>query len=110
MRMPLLAACLLLTLAATRAARADETAGTRSAMSRASYDNPYTVAQLGVGLMTIPGADVCLKSRPCTKGDTSLEMDFWQLYRANAAFAVGAGASLALKPTEDSPPSEAGFD
>jgi hypothetical protein len=32
------------------------------------------------------------------------------MYRANRSFAVGAGATVALKPTTDSPPSEAGID
>jgi hypothetical protein len=68
-------------------------------------DRPYTVAQLGVGLLTLPAADVCLRGRPCTKGDNSIELDFWQLYRANRHFAVGAGATVALVPVTDNPPS-----
>jgi hypothetical protein len=91
-------------------ARADETASTRSALAARGVDRPYTLAQLGLGLLTLPTADVCLKSRPCTKGDTSIAIDFWQIYRANRSFAVGAGASFALTPTTDSPPSEAGID
>jgi hypothetical protein len=73
-------------------------------------DRPHTLAQLGVGFMTLPGADVCLKGQPCTKGDSSIELDFWQLYRANRYFAIGAGATVAIKPTTDSPPTEAGID
>jgi hypothetical protein len=99
-----------LALLGTREAFANETFGNRISTSPRGYDRPFTVAQLGVGFLTIPGADVCLKDRPCTKGDTSIELDFWQMYRANADFAVGAGASVALKPTVDSPPSEPGFD
>lgn len=91
-------------------ARADETASTRSALAARGVDRPYTMAQLGLGLLTLPTADVCLKSRPCTKGDTSIAIDFWQMYRANRSFAVGAGASVALVPTTDNPPSEAGVD
>lgn len=72
-------------------------------------DRPNTLAQLGVGLLTLPAADVCLQSRPCTKGDTSIEVDFWQIYRANRFFAVGAGATVALVPVTDNPPSESGF-
>jgi hypothetical protein len=93
-----------------QSARADETIATRGAMAARGYDRPYTVAQLGLGFLTIPGADVCLKDRPCTKGDTSIELDFWQMYRANADFAVGAGATVAVKPTVDNPPSDPGFD
>jgi len=91
-------------------ARADETASTRSALAARGVDRPYTLAELGLGLLTLPAADVCLKSRPCTKGDTSIDIDFWQMYRANRSFAVGAGASVALKPTTDNPPSEAGVE
>jgi hypothetical protein len=106
---PLPVAC---ALAATlhAPARADETASTRSAVAARGVDRPYTMAQLGLGLLTLPAADVCLKSRPCTKGDTSIEIDFWQMYRANRRFAVGAGGTVALVPTSDSPPSEAGID
>jgi hypothetical protein len=67
-------------------------------------DRPYTVAQLGVGLLTLPAADVCLASG-CKKGDNSIELDFWQLYRANRFFALGAGASVAITPVTDNPPS-----
>jgi hypothetical protein len=70
-----------------------------------SIDRPYTVAQLGVGLLTLPSADVCLRGRPCTKGDNSIEIDFWQLYRANRYFALGAGATVAITPVTDNPPS-----
>jgi hypothetical protein len=69
-----------------------------------TMDRPYTLAQLGVGLLTLPAADVCLRGRVCTKGDNSLELDFWQLYRANRFFAVGAGASVAITPVTDNPP------
>ena len=93
-----------------RVARADETASTRSALAARGVDRPYTLAQLGLGLLTLPAADVCLKSRPCTKGDTSIGIDFWQMYRASRSFAIGAGASVAIKPTTDHPPSEAGID
>jgi hypothetical protein len=73
-------------------------------------DRPHTLAQLGVGFLTLPGADVCLKGQPCTKGDSSIELDFWQLYRADRHFAIGAGASVAIKPTTDNPQTEAGID
>jgi hypothetical protein len=97
-------------IAVPRSALAEETASTRSALAARGVDRPYTMAQLGLGLLTLPAADVCLKARPCTKGDTSFEVDFWQMYRANRRLAVGAGASIALNPTTDSPPSEAGIE
>jgi hypothetical protein len=91
----------LLASAVARGASADEA----RIPQLGRVDRPYTLAQLGVGLLTLPAADVCLRARPCTKGDNSIEIDFWQLYRGNRYFAVGAGASVALKPVTDNPPS-----
>ena len=71
-------------------------------------DQPYTLAQLGVGVLSLPSASVCLAALPCTKGDTSIEANFWQFYRANRLFAIGAGASVALKPTTDTTTTETG--
>jgi hypothetical protein len=85
-------------------------ADTPSLPSGGAADRPYTVAQLGVGLLTLPAADVCLRLGPCTKGDNSIEVDFWQLYRANRYLAIGAGASVALTPVTDNPPSASGID
>jgi hypothetical protein len=76
----------------------------------ARIDRPFTVAQLGVGLLTLPAADVCLLGQACTKGDNSIQVDFWQLYRANRYFAIGAGASVAIKPVTDNPPRTGGID
>jgi hypothetical protein len=100
-------AVLGVSVAAAGPARADE--GASLEIPR-GVDRPHTLAQLGVGFMTLPGALVCLKNQPCTKGDSSIELDFWQLYRANRYFAIGAGATVAIKPTTDSPPTEAGID
>jgi hypothetical protein len=94
----------------SQSALGEDWAPSRDALAARSYDRPYTLAQLGVGFLILPSADVCLKGRPCSKGDMSVQLDFWQLYRANRSFAIGAGASLALKPTTDNPPSAAGID
>lgn len=109
-KLALLSLASILGATLARPAWADETASTRSALAARGVDRPYTLAQLGLGLLTLPAADVCLKSRPCTKGDTSIGIDFWQMYRANRSFAVGAGASVALAPTTDAPPSESGAE
>jgi hypothetical protein len=101
-RIGMLVFAALATTAIARQARAE------GAPHEGAFDRPYTVAQLGVGLLTLPAADVCLSSlngRTCTKGDNSIELDFWQLYRANRFFAIGAGASVALVPVTDNPPS-----
>lgn len=93
-----------------RGAAADGVQVSGEAAAARVYDRPYTLAQLGVGLLSLPSAKVCIKGSPCTEGDTSVELDFWQLYRANRAFAVGAGATVAVVPTTDNPPSAAGID
>lgn len=67
---------------------------------------PTGIAELGVGWLTLPGASVCAERSTgsgCKKGDTSFEVDAWQLYRANNRFAFGAGFLLGLIPTSDAP-------
>ncbi len=66
---------------------------------------PTGIAELGLGWLTLPGAMVCAdrSSNQCNKGDTSFEVDAWQLYRANKRFAFGAGLLLGLIPTSDAP-------
>ena len=39
----------------------------------------------------------------CKDGDTSFELDAWQLYRQNLRLAFGAGLLLGLIPTTDAP-------
>ncbi len=95
----------LLILAALDAAAIAPPAHAETTPNPPVFDRPYTVAQLGVGLLTLPAADVCLQGRACTKGDNSIELDFWQIYRATRQFAVGAGATVALVPVTDNPPS-----
>ncbi|MES1176726.1 MAG: hypothetical protein ABUL62_20550 [Myxococcales bacterium] len=66
---------------------------------------PTGIAELGLGWLTLPGASVCAERSlgNCNKGDTSFEVDAWQLYRANKRFAFGAGLLLGLIPTTDAP-------
>jgi len=66
---------------------------------------PVGIAEAGIGWLTLPGAEVCVDTDrlDCDEGDTSLELEIWQLYRANLAFAFGAGITLGLVPTTDAP-------
>ncbi|MCB9588673.1 MAG: hypothetical protein H6718_24905 [Polyangiaceae bacterium] len=65
---------------------------------------PHGAAEAGVGLLTLPGAEVCVDvTQGCETGDTSLELHAWQLYRANVDLAFGAGLTLALTPSTDAP-------
>lgn len=73
-----------------------EAAGARDAAAAPQLDNPYTVAEVGLGILTLPTTDICLtQPGTCTKGDTNPYAWIWMLYRATNDFAVGAGTSLA---------------
>lgn len=65
---------------------------------------PYGAAEFGLGLLTLPGAEVCVNpDQGCSRGDTSLEVNAWQLFRVSTNVAFGAGITLALLPTTDAP-------
>jgi hypothetical protein len=68
-----------------------------------ALDRPTGIAEAGFGWLTLPGANVCSPAG-CKAGDTSFELDAWQLYRQNLRLAFGAGFLLALIPTTDAPP------
>lgn len=87
-------ACLL--TSAWPAAAQKETARARAATAAPSLDNPFTVAEFGVGILTLPGKKFCLtQPGTCTKGDTNPYAWVWMLYRATPDFAIGAGTSYA---------------
>lgn len=71
----------------------------REARGFAALERPTGIAEAGFGWLTLPGAEVCVVE--CSRGDTSFELDVWQLYRQNRRFALGAGIMLALIPTND---------
>ncbi len=73
----------------------------RPAVGFAALDRPTGIAEVGFGWLTLPGAEVCPST--CSRGDTSFEVDVWQLYRPNKRFAFGAGALLGLIPTNAGP-------
>jgi hypothetical protein len=59
------------------------------------------MAELGVGVLGLPGAQVCGKGRSlldCDQGDTTPMVQMWQLYRASEVIAVGAGISIGMSP------------
>jgi hypothetical protein len=63
------------------------------------------MAEAGLGWIALPGADVCVEriQAGCSRGDSSLELAAWQLFRFDGVFAVGAGMTLGLTPTTDAP-------
>lgn len=67
-----------------------------------ALDRPTGMAEAGFGWLTLPGAQVCSRTG-CKSGDTSFEVDAWQLYRQNLRFAFGAGILLGLVPTTQAP-------
>jgi hypothetical protein len=100
--------CVLACLLSSAAARAQlDKPRSHPGGLAASADRPVGMAEFGVGWLTLPGAEVCVESTGCEQGDTSLELELWQLYRANLAFAFGAGITLGLVPTTDAPPRDA---
>lgn len=69
----------------------------------AALNRPAGIAEFGVGWLTLPAAEVCSEPDQCERGDTTPQVDAWQLFRLNVDFAVGAGITLGLLPTRDSP-------
>jgi hypothetical protein len=87
---PCVAALALLALAAP--ARADESSAARRATAARERDRPYTMVELGGGLMTLPTADVCPNSpTSCEQGETSVSVGIHNLYRLRD---IGFGAGI----------------
>ena len=81
----------------------------RLARGFAALNRPTGIAEVGFGWLTLPGASVCAERSSgsgCKKGDTSFELDAWQMYRNSKRFAFGAGLLLGLIPTTDAPRSD----
>ncbi|HEX9620640.1 MAG TPA: hypothetical protein VF989_10915 [Polyangiaceae bacterium] len=71
----------------------------------AALTRPTGMAEVGLGWLTLPRAEVCVErsASGCERGDTSPIIEVWQLYRPNLRWAVGAGITLGLIPTQDAP-------
>jgi hypothetical protein len=72
------------------------------------FARPYGAVEFGIGILALPDARVCGEAG-CDRGDVSLEVDAWPLFRASPRFAVGAGLTLALTPTQDVPQGDQQF-
>jgi hypothetical protein len=83
-------------------ARADPESEPRVISGFHALNRPTGIAEAGFGWLTLPGANVCSQTA-CKAGDTSFELDGWQLYRQNVHLAFGAGLLLGLIPTTDAP-------
>ncbi|HEY5373971.1 MAG TPA: hypothetical protein VIK01_09795 [Polyangiaceae bacterium] len=87
----------------------DDYADPRLARGFQGLTRPTGIAEVGVGWLTLPGASVCAQHNTgstCKKGDTSFDLEAWEVYRTNSRFAFGAGLLLGLIPTTDAPRSE----
>jgi len=66
----------------------------------ASQTRPAGIAEGNVGILTLPGAEVCVeRSAGCSKGDVVFALEGWELYRATRRWAFGAGVVVGLVPT-----------
>ena len=80
-------------------ARGPDPAPERLLQGFAAVDRPMGIAEGSVGVLTLPGAEVCAeRSAGCSQGDVSLAVEVWQIYRFNKRFAFGAGVVLGLIP------------
>jgi hypothetical protein len=63
----------------------------------------YGMAEFGVGLFTLPGANVCIEpAAGCTRGESSLALSGLPLFR-RGHFAAGAGAMLGITSSSNPP-------
>jgi hypothetical protein len=72
---------------------------------RSDFPGPHAAIEFGVGVLALPDANVCSDSS-CDRGDLSVEVDAWPLFRASRYFAIGAGLTLALTPVQNPPQRE----
>lgn len=81
----------------------------RTAVGFAALDRPTGIAEFGFGWLTLPRAAICVQPvAGCEEGDTSFELDAWQLYRGSKRWAFGAGILVGLIPTNDTDLPEGG--
>ncbi len=85
------------------AASEEEASGPRPPSKRDQFARPYGLVEFGIGIMALPDAKLCGGTAGCDRGDVSVEVDAWPMFRASPNFAVGAGITLALIPMQDVP-------
>jgi hypothetical protein len=70
----------------------------------AAQTRPAGMAEANVGVLTLPGAEVCVeRGTGCSQGDVVFALEGWELYRVNKRWAFGAGAVVGLVPTAHPP-------
>jgi hypothetical protein len=70
--------------------------------TRHSSSEKNGMAELGAGVLGLPGARVCGKGQTlnCDQGDMTPMVQMWQLLRASRTIAAGAGISLGMSPSD----------
>ena len=82
-------------------ARADESASARRAIAAREMDRPYTLAEVELGFLALPAAEVCIRSpTDCEQGEGSLAVGIHNHYRFGS-FAIGAGIDWATTLRSD---------
>ena len=82
--------------------------GSSSAGTHREFSRPYGAVEFGIGILALPDAQLCGEAG-CDRGDVSLAVDAWPLFRASPSFAVGAGITLGLTPAQDVPQTDTRF-
>jgi hypothetical protein len=83
------------------AALADESASARRAIAAREMDRPYTLAEVELGFLALPAADVCIRSTTdCEQGEGSLAVGIHNHYRFGS-FTLGAGIDWATTLRSD---------
>jgi hypothetical protein len=99
-------------LAAAGPARAEETnpgdpmalAPNRLKTGFAAMTRPVGIAEFNVGVLTLPGAEVCVeRTTGCKQGDYVFSLEGWEVYRWSRRWAFGAGLLIGLIPTAHPP-------
>ena len=99
-------------LASTKRALADESdpadpnllAPNRLRTGFAAMTRPVGIAEFNVGVLTLPGAEVCTQQNGgCKEGDYVFSLEGWEIYRWTRRWAFGAGLLVGLVPTARPP-------
>jgi hypothetical protein len=83
----------LVALPAAARAQTRESNAARNASEAHERDRPHTMVSVSAGLLSLPAADVCPRSRTsCEKGETSLSLGVYNQYRFGR-LALGASVT-----------------
>jgi tRNA A-37 threonylcarbamoyl transferase component Bud32 len=93
-------------LCVAQAGHAQEAFTHDPAPERDDTGQTYGMAEVGLGLLTLPTAQVCIERAEagCSRGDRSLLLSGWPIFRRDQ-LALGAGVGFGLSPSADAPQS-----